>query len=367
MFRKLFSSNQQAIVGLDLGSSSIKVAQVVKSPEGFKVLKLRARPTPTAGVKDDGRIIDPALLGKEVKMLFEDAGITAKQIVSTVSGSHVIVRTVTMPVMTEKELQHSIRYEAERYIPYSVAEAQVAGSVLRNPIPGDEKNMEVLLLASPKEIVQGVESTIAAAGLDAAAIELESLALLRIAKFVLLPEVLKQTIALINIGASSTSISIFKDESLRNSRTISLAGNSFTRAISQAMNTNFEEAEKLKREKAVVRIEMDTTPIPPASVRIFNVILPVLSELTTEIQRSFDFYRSRYRGESVDAIYLSGGTSLLKNLDQYLAGELGVHVEMMNPIPGKTKEGIPGASPEEAVQLPQISVVALGLATRQII
>lgn len=366
LFQRMFSPTPASAFGLDLGSATLKAAQVAKASDGFRIVKSAVRATPASAIKEGGRIHDPKQIAEEVRELVAAGGVSSKRVVSAVSGPHVVIRTITMPKMTEKELHNSIKYEAERYIPYSVAEAQVAGSILRNPIPGDEANMEVLLMASPKEIVLGVEEVIRLAGLDADAIELEPIALLRLARLVLPEDVLKQTVALINVGASSTSISIMKEGTLRNSRTISVAGNGLTRAISQAMNTGFEEAETLKKEKGEVRVEADTTPVPPATMRIFNIMLPVLTELATEIQRSFDFYRSRYRGESVDVVYLSGGTSQLKNLDRYIAGELGVHVELLNPIPGNAKGGVGGFSQEETEKMLPIIPVSLGLAARQL-
>lgn len=364
LFSKIFAPAPVQAIGLDLGSSFIKLAHVLKSGDSFRITKLLIQPTPAAAVKEDGRIVDPAALAEEVKNMVRRSGINVKRVVSAVSGAHVIIRTITMPGMTQKELQNSIKYEAERYIPYSVADAQIAGLILRDPLPGDEKNMEVLLMASPKEIVQSVEEVIRLAGLEPEAIELEAIALLRLARLVLSSDVLKQTVAVINIGGSSTSIHIFKDQTLRNSRTISIAGNSLTRAISQAMNLSFDEAEILKKEKGMVRIEKDTSPVPPATMRIFKIVLPAITELTTEIQRSFDFYRSRYRGESVDLVYLSGGTSKFKNFDQYIAGELGVHVEILNPIPREMKAGIQGLSQEKSGELLPLISVVLGLAAR---
>ena len=84
------------------------------------------------------------------------------------------------------------------------------------------------------------------------------------------------------------------------------AGNSFTKAISQSLNLSFEEAEKIKQEKGVIRSEKDGTPVAPTTMRIFNVILTSLKDLVAEIQRSFDYYRSRYKGETVDRVILSG-------------------------------------------------------------
>lgn len=360
--RKIFGAGPPPIIGLDLGSTSIKVAQLSKAPDGYRIQKLSVRPTPALAVKD-GTIADPGAIAEEVKEIVRQNAVSLKQVISAVSGQPVVIRTITMTNMTQRELKNSIKYEAERYIPYSVAEAQIDGVILRNSLPGDEKNMEVLLMAAPKEMVRSAEEVIQQAGLSVEAIELEPLALLRLIRMTFEPDLLKQTVALINLGASSTSINIFREGNLRNSRTITIAGNSFTKAIAQSMNLSFDDAEKLKKEKGMVRIEKDAAPVAPTTMRIFNIILPVLTELVTEIQRSFDFYRSRYRGESVDVIYIGGGTAKFKNIDRYLAGELGLRVELFNPLAKFAKSGIQGMGPEELDESAQSLAVVLGLAT----
>lgn len=361
-FQKLFSSGPSTVLGLDIGSSAIKIAQLGKTTDGLKIHKLAIAPTPPMAMKD-GNIVEIAPLAEKVKELVRQNNLTVKQVVSAVTGQSIVIRTISLPVMTDRELKNSIQYEAEKYIPYSVAEAQVDGIALRRPIPGDEKNMEVLLMAAPKEMVRNAEEVIRQAGFQVQAIDLEPFALLRLIRNTLDADILKQTVALINIGASSTSINIFREGMLRNSRTIAMAGNAFTKAIAQGMSLSFDDAEKLKKEKGTIRIEKDSTPVAPTTMRMFNTILPVLTELVTEIQRSFDFYRSRYKGESVDVIYLSGGTARFKNLDRYLAGELSLHVELFNPFAKVKGGGIPGFSSEESEEIAQSVSVVLGLAS----
>ncbi len=364
-FQKLFAKGAPSIIGLDIGSTTIKLAQIAKTSSGLKLIKLAIQQTPSLAIKD-GTIVDPGAIAQEIKDMVKKHNVLAKQVVSAVSGQPIVIRTITMPAMTQKELDNSIRYEAERYIPYSVAEANISGHILRKQLPGDDKNMEVLLMAAPKEMINNHQETINQSGLQVEAIELEPVALPRIMGLTIGQEELKQTIALINIGAGSTSITIVKEGILRNSRTIAIGGNSFTKAIAQGMNLSFEDAEKLKKEKGAIRIEKDATPVAPTVMRLFNTVLPTLTELVTEIQRSFDFYRSRYRGESVDLIYLSGGSAKFKNLDRYLGGELGVHVELLRPFQKLSDTKVPGFTAEEAEEVEQASAVVLGLACRHL-
>lgn len=363
-FSKFFGA-KGAVAGLDLGSNTLKIAQLTKTPAGLQLTKLASAPTPPLSIKDSA-IVDARLLGESVKALAVNNKLNVSKVVGAVAGQSVVIRPITMTQMTEREMQAAIRFEAEKYLPYSVAEAQIIGSILRKSIDGDEKSMEVLLVAAPNEMVKNTEEVVKMSGLGLEAIDLEPFALLRALQNMVDAETFKQTIALINLGAASSSINIFKEGMLRHNRTISVAGNSFTRAIGQSLNLSFEEAEKIKKEKGVIRVEKDATPVAPTTMRIFNVIVPVLTELTTEVQRSFEYYRSRYRGESVDLVILSGGTAKFKNIDQYLSGELGVACQLANPFKNISVENVAGMAKDVLQDQAPAFAVVTGLALRSV-
>lgn len=101
-------------------------------------------------------------------------------------------------------------------------------------------------------------------------------------------------------------------------------------------------------------------------MRIFNVILPVLTELVTEVQRSFDYYRSRYRGESVDLVVLSGGTARFKNIEAYLSNELSIQCEVANPFRNLSVQKISGMTPDDLEELAPSAMAVIGLALREV-
>ncbi len=363
--RRLFGK-KSVTGGLDLGTYSIKMAQIIKTSSGLKMTRFAEAPTPAMTVKD-GQIIDSQVLGDTIRNMLSEHDMTMEKVIGAVSGQSVVIRPINMAQMSERDLQNAIRYEAERYLPYSVTDAQIKGTILRKSIEGDEKTMEVLLVAAPNEMVANTEDVIRKAGVTPLAIDLEPFALVRAVQMGLSEDISHQTIALVNIGASSTSINIFKEGILRHNRTITTAGNSFTKAIGQSLNLSFEEAEKIKKEKGVIRVEKDATPVAPTTMRIFNVILPVLSDLVTEIQRSFDYYRSRYRGESVDLMILSGGTAKFKNIDVYMETEMGVQCEIADPFKNIDISDVPGYTPEELQAMAPSLMVVVGLAVRQLV
>jgi type IV pilus assembly protein PilM len=361
-FLKNIFGSKAGIGGIDIGTSLIKIVQLSKTgSDKIELTKVAVGPTPSMAIKD-GSIVDSTQISQAIKQLLESNRMVFSKVFSSVSGQKVVMRPINMARMSEKDMQNAIKFEAERYVPYPIADATIRGKILRKDIEGDENNMEVLLASAPNEMVEKVSDTLKNAGLVVGAIDLEPFAILRTIYSSIDQETFNETIALINLGASTSSINIYKGGTLRHNRTINLAGNNFTRAIAQSLNLSFDEAEKIKIEKGVIRLEKDSTPVAPTTMRIFNVIVPVLQDLKVEIQRSFDYYRSRYRGESVDLMILSGGTSRFKNLDGYLASEMGVTCEISNPfnnIPVKSSEIM---TVDEFNQLSPSLVVSLGLA-----
>ena len=362
----LFGGSKIPAVGaIDMGSSMIKICQIGGTLAAPQMYKIATCPTPPMTVKD-GSIVGSQALGDAVKSALLANNITCKRMITSVFGQQVVIRPIVMTKMSERELNQAIKFEAERYLPYSVADAQISGKIISEDAGDGKNNMEVLLIAVPNDIVNNSREVIKLADIEPGAIDLEPLALYRAMKHCTDPAIVDSTVALLNLGASSCSINIFKQGALRHNRTISVAGNSFTKAIGQALNLSFEEAEKIKKEKGVIKVEKDPTPLPPTTMRIFSVIGPVLSELVTEIQRSFDYYRSRYKFEGVENVVLCGGTSKFKNIDVFLSNELKVKCELANPFKSINTAKLQGVTAEELADLAPMAMVVAGLALREV-
>ena len=365
--KKLFNLKaKEEVAGLDIGSNTIKLASVARTSNGYALTRFFKCPTPPMTVKD-GAIIDARVLGETIGDLLREAGYAnPPRVVSAVSGQSVVIRPIELTSMSERELQGAIKFEAERYLPYSVTEAHISGMILNKgeKIDPSKNKMEVLLVAAPNEMVNNTREVVSASSAKPDTVDLEPFALQRAMSLCVNPEILSKTFALINLGAASSSINIFKAQELRHNRTISVAGNSFTKAIGQSLNLSFEEAEKIKKEKGVIRLGDDATPVAPTTMRIFNVVVPVLHDLITEVQRSFDYYRSRYQNETVDVVILSGGTALFKNIDVFMANELGVECQIANPLKGIDVQNVQGVSTKELEELAPSAMVVMGLALR---
>ena len=324
----LFSKSGQRYVGIDFGSAELKAAQFAPSPRGPVLEHVYKVPTPANSIKD-GVVTDPPLVGEALRQLIAEGAFTARRTVSAVAGPTVVIRQVTMPAMSERELRESTKYEAERFLPYSVDEAQIDARILGKT--DDGQNMDVLVVAAQKDLVLSQASAIQSAGLTASVIEVEPLAMVR----AMIPADdarYGQNIAIINVGASNTSINITKAGLVPFTRNVQIGGSAFTKAIATGLNVSVDEAESMKREKAAILSQRDTAPVPPTVTRIFNVITPPLTELVTEIHKSLDYFRTRFRGEVIESVILGGGTARLANLDAFLGHELGLPVSIANPL-----------------------------------
>jgi len=361
-FKRLFQKAPD-MGAIDIGSSSVKLAVVDKKKSGQdELLYFAVAPTPPMTIKD-GSILDAQTLGDTIAGLLRANNIQMKnfKLLSAVSGQQVVIRPVPMTKMKPEEVKQAIRFEAERYLPYPVADAYVTGEIL-SPDIGDGRQMEVLLIAVPNEILEAGREVVKMSGVEPAGIDLEPLALQRSLRLFLTDEQYDGTVVLVNCGASFSSINIFSAGRLKHNRTISVAGNSFTKAIGQSLNVSFDEAEKIKKEKGVIKVDGDAEDVAPTTQKIFNLVEPVLKDFVTEVQRSIDYYRSRNKDEGIDLVVLSGGTAAFKNIDAYLSKEFGVDCVIANPFSNLNLTKVKGMTSSEMRDLAPASMVVLGLA-----
>lgn len=243
-------------VGLDIGSSLIKVVEAKSGKTGPQITALGVCPTPEGTIADDV-IMDPQGLGRAIRQLLTESGIQTKRCVSSVSGqSQVVVRIIEVPKMTDKELAETMKWEIERHVPFSANEVVMDFASIEKPAGAqDDQNMEVLLAVAQQDLVNRHVETLFAAGLDPVAIDVEPLAASRAVIDSDPQGEGQQTIALVNIGNDITDISIFQSGILAFPRSLPIAGKAITRALSDSLQITLDQAEQLKREQARVMME----------------------------------------------------------------------------------------------------------------
>lgn len=354
----------ESVIGIDIGSKMIKMMHAELVKQGVRITHVILCPTPAGAVKD-GVIVDIPEVSAAIKFALRLHGIKTSVAVAAIAGPGVTVRQVQLPKMSEQALRKSIQFEAGRFISTSIEDSIVEFDIL-----GDSSNdgqMNVMLAAAPRTMVDSRVFALEQAGLESLAIDVEILASLRS----LLDQssdksICTGTFALLDIGASHTEINLVSNGSLALTRTVPIAGDSLTTAIMNAMNCTEEEAEQAK-----YTIDLaDVIEMRPGSTEdpALRVVQPLIDELLREIRRSINYYQSQLldgtSDGSIDRMIISGGTARLKGLGEYTHSRLNIEVTaenpMLNRLIGETK--LTGAERED---IPLLGV-AFGLAVKEL-
>ena len=345
----------KSIVGLDIGSSAVKAVEVKPSGRGFKVAAYGSQPVPPDAIVD-GAIIDASAVADAIRRLFDaNKAFKAKEVCASLSGNAVIVKKITLPVMTETELAESIYWEAEQYIPFDIQDVNLDYQIL-DPGTGLESrgSMDVLLVAAKKEKIGDYTSVIAQAGRHAVIVDVDAFALQNAyeVNYGLEPG---RVIVLLNAGASAININILQGDQSVFTRDISMGGNAYTEAVQRDLDLSFEAAEQLKK----------GIPVDGATFEEAQPVLRAVTEnVLLEIQKTFDFFKATAASEQMDRIMLSGGASRVDGFREMLQERFNAPVEEFDPFRAVTWDArkLPGHPADTAAT----AAVAVGLALRKV-
>ena len=339
-------------IGVEIGTSAIKV--VALRPGSPPVLQHAVMcPTPIGSMRD-GMVVEPQAVASELKRLLAQHRITTKYAVTAVPNQQAVTRNIMVPKMDTKELQEAIKWEAERYIPYPIDEVSLDFDVLDDMSKiADDAQMEVVIAAAPTEAIARQVEVLRLAGLEPTIIDLKSFSTLRALRGNLLGEHLTKStltgtnyteageVALVmEIGASSSVISLVRGDRVLMARNINVAADDFTTALQKAFDLDFASAEEVKigyatattpteDEEDLLNFDMSREQYSPA--RVFEVVRPVLGELITEVRRSMEFYRVQSGDIVIDRTFLAGGGAKLRGLAAAISDALGFRVEVASP------------------------------------
>ncbi len=343
----------KAVVGLDIGSSAIKAVELRAAGRAFKVVAYGREPLPADSIVD-GAIIDGAAVADAIKRLFEKRKIRTRDVAASLSGNAVIVKKITLPLMTEAELAESIYWEAEQYIPFDIQDVNLDYQVLERGDPAGKSTMDVLLVAAKKEKIADYTGVIAQAGRTAVVLDVDAFALQNAYEANYGVDA-SAVVVLLNVGASATTINILNGEQSVFTRDISIGGNAYTEALQRELNLPYDRADALKRgEEGEGATFEDARPVLRAVTE--NVML--------EIQKTFDFYKASAASDRVDRIVVSGGASRGESFTETLAERFNAPVDVFDPFKKITFDPrkLGGADPDAGAT----SAVAVGLALRRV-
>src|SRR5262249_44088369 len=270
----------------------------------------------------DGAIIDGAAVADAIRRLFENKTFKTKEVAASLSGSAVIVKKITLPVMTESELRESIYWEAEQYIPFDIQDVNLDYQVLDAGTGPDAKgSMEVLLVAAKKDKIADYTGVISQAGRIPVVVDVDAFAIQNAyeANYAIQPDV----VVLLNAGASAININIVSGGQSLFTRDISTGGNAYTEAVQRELNLSFETAELAKKGLRVDGVSMDDVR-PVLHAMTENVLL--------EIQKTFDFFKATASSDHIDKILLSGGAAAVDGFAPALGARFDAPVETLDPF-----------------------------------
>jgi len=341
------------VIGLDIGSSSIKMVELRDDRNGYKLQNLAISALPPEAIVD-GALMDSATIIDTIRDVIAASKTKSKDVVTSVSGHSVIVKKISLPLMTEAELEESIQWEAERYIPFDINDVnidfQIFGATQENP-----EVMDVVLVAAKKDIINDYVSVIMESGLNPVIIDLDSFALENM--LAINYEIGDgETVAVANVGATVTTINIIRNNSSAFTRDIFKGGNQMTEEIQRQLHVDYEEAEKIK---VGTKVDLSSQSV------IQNVLKTASESLAVEIGNSLDFFQSTNTSEKIGRLYLSGGGSKIKDFDIILQQQIGIPVEVVNPFKKVDYSGR-DFDLEYLKEIGPIMAVGVGLASRKV-
>jgi type IV pilus assembly protein PilM len=337
---------RKSSIGLDIGSGYLKVVQLKDTKGGYELELFDMLPLPPELIVD-GSIIDSLRLIDSLKELLKKAKIKTKDAVISIAGhSSVIIKRVSLPEMSEEELSESIKFEAEQYIPFDIEDVNLDFQILG---PKEEVGqMDVMLVAVKKDIINEYLSVVKEAGLNPLIVDVNSFALENIyeVNYEIEPD---KNIAIVNIGASTINMNILKGGISVFTRDSAVGSNLHTEALQREFNLTYETAERLKKGEAVENVSPQDA---------FSVMDLASEEIIGEVNRSLEYFH-----EDINEVILSGGCALVKDFPKLLAEKIGIEVKVMEPLKNiKIPKRFDITYIEEMVPM---AVVAAGLALRR--
>jgi type IV pilus assembly protein PilM len=345
------ASEGKNLIGVDIGSSSIKVCELRESRGGGRsLIRFGYHPLPADTVVD-GHIMNRSAVVEGLEKLFHK--VKRRHVALRASGHSVIIKKITMPLITEGELAEQIGWEAERHIPFDLSEVHIDYQRLQER--PDQGQMDVLLVAAKKEEIADLTDLANQARLKPMVVDLDAFTIQNVFEMGYGTPAVGETVVLIHVGASLTTVNILSERTTAFTRDIASGGDTITEEIKRQLGTTHEEAEAYK-------LGGDGRGVVPREVP--DIIRQVVEQLAGEIQRSLDFYLATSGDRDITKVFVSGGTANVRSLLDAIHQRALVPVEMLDPlrVAHPDPKNVTPAMLEG--RIPQLAV-AMGLALRR--
>jgi type IV pilus assembly protein PilM len=348
----MFFGKNDHLVGLDIGSKVVKAGEIIASKKGFSLKKfgmLQLSP----GTIEEGAIKDPENAAACIRELFQMHRIKSRNVAISIGGYSVIVKNIVTQSMSEDDLQDTIHIEAEQYIPFDINDVNLDFLIL-GEADTSPNQMNVLLIAVKKEIVSDYVNLIKLAGLNPCIIDVDAFALQNI--YEINYDVRSQNVALIDIGASKTSLNILKAGNSAFIRDVSLGCSQINHRIMSETGCDFLQAEKIK-------LGQPTDTISAENIKAIEA--DAVSGWCAEIRRALDFFYSNYPDDAIGQVILSGGGANIPSFRETLSTQTSIEVTTIDPFQRILKNDDKNDTDYLSEVAPQ-AAICLGLALRRV-
>ncbi|MCD9033338.1 pilus assembly protein PilM [Luteimonas sp. Y-2-2-4F] len=347
----LISKNQPPLVGVDISSTAVKLLQLSRSGERYRVEHYAVEPLPPNAVVEKN-IVEVEAVGEAIRRAVSRSGTKAKHAAAAVAGSAVITKIIPMPgELDEDELEPAVELEAVNYIPYPIEEVNLDFEVL-GPVPGNPEMVQVLLAASRSENVEMRASALELGGLAAKVMDVEAFAIEN--AYALLAGGLSAPrdgiVALVDIGATMTTLNILRGGRSLYTREQVFGGKQLTDEVMRRYGLSYEEAGLAKRQGGL-----------PESYEI-EVLEPFKEALVQQISRLLQFFYAGSEFNRVDEVVLAGGCAAIAGVPEMVEEQLGVQTVVANPLAQMTLG--PRVQAHALAQDAPALMIACGLALR---
>jgi len=352
-FRSLFGGTHDGLLGLDISSSSVKLLELSRRGDRYAIEAFALEPLPPSAVVDN-QIAEPAAVAEVITRALGRAGTRTRDAAVAVAGSSVITKVISLPAgLREEEMEEQIKAEADQYIPYPLSEVNLDFQVVDDHL-ADEPSVDVLLAACRKDQVESRVASLEMAGLRPRVVDIEAYALENACQFLAgqMPAGGRDTtVALVDIGANTTSMLVLKDLKTAYTRDQAFGGRQLTEEVMRQYDLSFEEAGRAKR-RGELPDDYEAT-----------VLARFVDDMAQQIDRSLQFfYASPGRHDPVAQLLLAGGCAQIPGVAQAIEERLSVPTVIARPFAGLSVA--PRARPQQLAREESSMMVAAGLALR---
>ena len=340
------------VLGLDIGTSTIKMAEVELSRGRATLSAFAMSATPTQAVVA-GDILDPAAVAQTVASLFQELRSKRKQVAVGLWGSSVIVKKISIPRMDEKVVGEQIRWEAEQYIPFDINEVNLAYKILKG-LQQSTETIDILIIAARQDQAFKYVEIVQSAGLQCSILDVGGFALANCfeANYGVLQG---EAVALLNIGASVTNLVIVESGEVVFCRDVPVGGLTHTGEIQKALSVSTEEAESIKLSACIGQEAPEEVP---------NILRSANEIIGDEIQGSFDFFLNTNANTQLKRCFITGGGARVPGLVEHLSKVLNIPCAPLNAL-NRINTNAKNLSPGYVADISDFLSVSLGLGLRK--